>query len=62
VDPKQGFSPKLKSRVDEQGRFVTPELDDMHPFLATNELEAVRSSASQLHAEQGPTTERQGTP
>ena len=27
VDPAQGFSPKLKSRVDEQGRFLTPELD-----------------------------------
>ncbi|RTL42083.1 MAG: thiamine pyrophosphate-binding protein [Burkholderiales bacterium] len=45
VDPAQGFSPKLKSRVDEQGRFLTPELDDMHPFLPADELQAVRDSA-----------------
>jgi acetolactate synthase-1/2/3 large subunit len=45
VDPAQGFSPKLKSRVDEHGRFLTPELDDMHPFLPADELQAVRDSA-----------------
>lgn len=48
VDPTQGFSPKLKSRVDEHGKFLTPELDDMHPFLPPEELAAVRASA--LHA------------
>jgi len=48
VDPAQGFSPKLKSRVDEQGRFLTPELDDMHPFLPPEELAALRASARGL--------------
>lgn len=48
VDPAQGFSPKLKSRVDEQGRFLTPELDDMHPFLPPEELAAVRASAGAI--------------
>lgn len=45
VDPAQGFSPKLKSRVDEHGKFLTPELDDMHPFLPPEELAAVRAEA-----------------
>lgn len=48
VDPAQGFSPKLKSRVDEQGRFLTPELDDMHPFLPAEELAAVRAEKDNL--------------
>ena len=32
VDPHQEFAPRLKSRMDEDGNFVTPELDDMYPF------------------------------
>ncbi len=48
VDPSQGFSPKLKSRVDEHGKFLTPELDDMHPFLPASELQALRDSAAQV--------------
>lgn len=48
VDPAQGFSPKLKSRVDEHGKFLTPELDDMHPFLPPEELAALRASAREL--------------
>lgn len=50
VDRLQGFSPKLKSRVDAQGRFQTPELDDMDPFLPPDELAAVRQSALQVRA------------
>ncbi len=45
VDPAQGFAPRIKSRVDESGKFVSPALDDMFPFLPPEELEAVRSSA-----------------
>ncbi len=30
VDPRQEFAPRIKSRIDENGKFVTPELDDMH--------------------------------
>jgi len=33
VDTKQEFCPKLKSRMDKNGNFITPELDDMYPFL-----------------------------
>ena len=50
VDPRQEFAPRIKSRVDEQGRFVTPELDDMHPFLDPAELRHVRDEALALRA------------
>ncbi len=45
VDPRQEFVPRIKSRVDENGKFVTPELDDMHPFLDPTELKEVAASA-----------------
>jgi acetolactate synthase-1/2/3 large subunit len=50
VDPRQEFVPRIKSRVDEAGKFVTPELDDMHPFLDPQVLEQVRASARALPA------------
>ena len=51
VDPRQEFVPRIKSRVDETGKFVTPELDDMHPFLAPAILEEIRRSANAITAE-----------
>lgn len=48
VDPRQEFAPRIKSRVDEDGKFVTPELDDMHPFLDPAVLRAVRASAEAI--------------
>lgn len=50
VDPRQEFVPRIKSRVDENGKFVTPELDDMHPFLPAEEVQAVRTSAMDIRA------------
>lgn len=50
VDPRQEFAPRIKSRVDEQGRFVTPELDDMYPFLDAAEVQRVRDSALVVRA------------
>ena len=44
VDPAQYFEPKLSSRVLPDGRIVSPELDDLSPFLPREEYEAVRSS------------------
>ena len=38
VDEKQEFCPKLKSRMGKDGNFITPELDDMFPFLPVKEL------------------------
>ena len=50
VDPRQEFAPRIKSRVDADGKFITPELDDMHPFLPTGEVNAVAMSASAVQA------------
>ena len=50
VDPRQAFEPRTKSRVDENGRFVTPELDDMHPFLDPDELRSVRDEAALIRS------------
>lgn len=50
VDPNQGFAPRIKSRVDENGKFASPALDDMYPFLPPEELEAVRRSAREIRS------------
>jgi acetolactate synthase-1/2/3 large subunit len=50
VDPHQEFAPRIKSRVDENGKFITPELDDMHPFLERAELQSVAKSALAIRA------------
>jgi len=50
VDPRQEFAPRIKSRVDENGKFSTPELDDMHPFLDPSELKRVADSAFAVRA------------
>jgi acetolactate synthase-1/2/3 large subunit len=50
VDPRQEFAPRIKSRVDEEGKFVTPELDDMHPFLDQGIIQDIRASAKAISA------------
>jgi acetolactate synthase-1/2/3 large subunit len=42
VDTEQEFCPKLKSRMDSDGKFITPELDDMFPFLSRNDLQDIK--------------------
>lgn len=37
VDPAQNFEPKLSSKVLPDGKIVSPELDDMFPFLPREE-------------------------
>lgn len=39
VDPAQNFEPKLSSKVLPDGKIVSPELDDMFPFLPKEEYE-----------------------
>lgn len=39
LDPTQNFEPKLSSKVLPDGRIVSPELDDMFPFLPKEEYE-----------------------
>ncbi len=48
VDPQQEFTPRIKSRVDENGKFLTPALDDMFPFLDPQIVQQVRQSALSL--------------
>lgn len=45
VDPSQEFAPRIKSRIDDNGKFITPELDDMHPFFDSEEIQRIRFSA-----------------
>jgi len=42
LDPAQEFEPRLRSRALPDGSIVTPELDDMYPFLSPEELAANR--------------------
>ena len=43
LDESQSFSPKLASRVLEDGTMVSPSLEDMSPFLPADELAKVMS-------------------
>lgn len=40
IDPEQNFAPKLSSKVQPDGTIVSPEIDDMYPFLPREEYEA----------------------
>lgn len=40
IDPEQNFEPKLSSKVLPDGSIVSPEIDDMYPFLSREEYEA----------------------
>jgi acetolactate synthase-1/2/3 large subunit len=37
VDPNQNFEPKLSSKSMPDGTIVSPEIDDMYPFLSKEE-------------------------
>ena len=39
LDTAQEFEPRLKSRQLPDGRMVSPNLEDMYPFLPPDELE-----------------------
>lgn len=39
LDSEQNFEPKLSSKILENGEIISPELDDMYPFLERNEYE-----------------------
>jgi acetolactate synthase-1/2/3 large subunit len=38
LDPDQEFEPRLRSRIDADGKILTPNLEDMYPFLPQDEL------------------------
>lgn len=48
LDPEQNFEPKLSSKVLPDGQIVSPELDDMSPFLSREEYESIKRSAEEL--------------
>jgi acetolactate synthase-1/2/3 large subunit len=48
LDTVQEFEPRLKSRM-ENGMIKTPELEDMYPFLDSEEILAVSASALALN-------------
>ena len=48
VDPGQNFQPKLSSKVLPDGKIVSPDLDDMFPFLDRDEYESIRKEAMSL--------------
>lgn len=50
VDPRQEFAPRIKSRVGDDGKFITPELDDMHPFLDPAVMQEVRNSGAAVRS------------
>lgn len=40
LDAAQGFEPRLRSRILPDGRILTPNLEDMYPFLSPEELKS----------------------
>jgi acetolactate synthase-1/2/3 large subunit len=40
LDPQQEFEPRLRSRILPDGKILTPNLEDMYPFLSPEELAA----------------------
>jgi acetolactate synthase-1/2/3 large subunit len=47
LDVHQEFEPRLKSKMVD-GVITTPELDDMHPFLPSEEIKRIRFEAAQI--------------
>ena len=41
LDPNQNFEPKLSSKVLDDGRIVSPPIEDMYPFLPKEELDEI---------------------
>jgi len=48
VDEGQNFEPKLSSRALPDGTMVSPELDDMFPFIPKEELEEIRRKCREI--------------
>ena len=38
LNPFENFEPKLQSKLNEDGTFSTPSLEDMAPFLSKEEI------------------------
>ncbi len=44
VDEKQNFAPKSSSKILDDGRIISPSIDDMAPFLSTEEYNDIYNS------------------
>ena len=49
TDEKQNFEPKLSSKMLEDGTMISPELDDMFPFLDKQEYENIKKEALNIN-------------
>jgi acetolactate synthase-1/2/3 large subunit len=45
VDPAQGFAPRMKAKLDQNGKFLPLQLDDMFPYIDEQLLTNIRNSA-----------------
>ena len=50
VDPEQGFAPRIKARINADGKFEPLQLDDMHPYIDKDLLNEIRLSAEAILA------------
>lgn len=48
LDEKQFFQPKLSSKVLEDGTIVSPEIDDMFPFIDRKEYEKIKNVKNEI--------------
>ncbi len=48
IDPSQNFEPKLSSKVLPDGKIVSPEIDDMFPFISREEFEEIKRTAQDI--------------
>lgn len=48
LDEKQNFEPKLSSKVLEDGTIVSPEIDDMFPFLEKEEYDRIKKVVEEI--------------
>lgn len=48
IDPSQNFEPKLSSKVLPDGKIVSPEIDDMFPFISREEYEEIKKVSEKI--------------
>lgn len=48
LDEKQNFEPKLSSKLLPDGKMISPELDDMFPFIPEDEYKKIKEEAQNI--------------
>jgi acetolactate synthase-1/2/3 large subunit len=48
VDPSQGIEPRLSSKQNSDGSITSPPLEDMYPFLSSDELNSIMMIKSKI--------------